>query len=190
MLPARLWLPLVIAVAISIATAGADGALQPPLLGHEVEIGAGLTLRTKILQLEKSIIEAETAQRGYLLTRKDTYLEPFQRSLESIRPLQREILDLMHDEKAERDKLTDLNALIALEARRDGAHGEGGERARTSIARWPSSRATRAGSCPRSCTPSFASLNTIVSAADGPALPRMGGLRRRPAARESSPPSD
>ena len=33
---------------------------------------------------------------------------------DAIPPLQREILDLTHDEKAERDKLTEVNALIAL----------------------------------------------------------------------------
>jgi len=114
LLPARLWLPLVIAVAISVAALVATELSDRLFSDTKAEIGMGLTVRAKILQLEKAIIEAETSQRGYLLTRKDAYLEPFQRSIDSIRPLQREILDLMHDEKAERDKLTDVNALIAL----------------------------------------------------------------------------
>jgi signal transduction histidine kinase len=114
LLPARLWLPLIVAVAISIATLVASELSGRVFTDTKAEIGAGLMLRAKIQQLEKTIIEAETSQRGYLLTRKDAYLEPFQRSIDAIRPIQREILDLMHDEKAERDKLTDVNALIAL----------------------------------------------------------------------------
>jgi signal transduction histidine kinase len=113
-LPTRLWLPLVIAVAISLATLVASELSNRLFADTNAEMGMGLTLRAKILQLEKTIIEAETAQRGYLLTRKDAYLEPFKRSIDAIPPLQHEILDLMHDEKAERDKLTDVNALIAL----------------------------------------------------------------------------
>ncbi len=114
MLPARLWVPLVIAVAISVAILVAAELSTRLFSDTKAEIGASLALRAKILQLEKTVIEAETSQRGYLLTRKDAYLEPFQRSIDAIRPLQREILDLTHDEKAERDKLTDVNALIAL----------------------------------------------------------------------------
>ncbi|HLX23529.1 MAG TPA: CHASE3 domain-containing protein [Usitatibacter sp.] len=113
MLPARIWLPLIVAVAISVATLVATELSARVFTDTKAEIGAALTLRAKILQLEKTVIEAETSQRGYLLTRKESYLEPFQRSVGEIRPIQREILDLVHDEKAERDRLTDLNALIA-----------------------------------------------------------------------------
>ena len=113
-LPVRFWLPLVIAVAISIATLVATELSDRLFSDTKAQVGAGLMLRAKILQLEKAVIEAEAAQRGFLLTRKDAYLEPFRRSVDSIRPLQRDILDLTHDEKAERDKLTDVNGLIAL----------------------------------------------------------------------------
>jgi signal transduction histidine kinase len=113
-LPARLWLPLVVAVAIAIATFAATQLSDQIFSDNQAAISNGFTLRAKILQLEKTIIEAETSQRGYLLTRKDTYLEPFQRSVDAIRPLQRDILDLTHDEKVARDRLTDVYGLIAL----------------------------------------------------------------------------
>jgi signal transduction histidine kinase len=66
------------------------------------------------LQLEKTVLEAQTAQRGYLLSRKNDYLAPFQKSVEAIRPLQREVLDLAYQDKAVRDRLTELSQLIAL----------------------------------------------------------------------------
>jgi len=162
MLPARLWLPLVVAVVVSIATVVQTELSSRLFSATKVEIGAGLTLRAKILQLEKAILEAETAQRGYLLTRKDTYLEPFQRSLDSIRPLQREILDLMHDEKAERDKLTDLNALTALklaemERTVKVANGEDFERALAIV------EGDEGRQLSEKLHAAFAGLNTIVS---------------------------
>ena len=114
LLPARFWLPLLVAVAISIATIVATEFADRMFLETKAEIGVGLTLRAQLLQLEKAVIEAETSQRGYLLTRKESYLEPFTRSIESIRPIQHAIMDVLHDDKAERDKLTDVNAIIAL----------------------------------------------------------------------------
>jgi signal transduction histidine kinase len=162
-LPTRLWLPLVIAVAISLATLVASELSNRLFTDTNAEIGVALTLRARILALEKSIIEAETSQRGYLLTRKDAYLEPFQRSVDAIPPLQREILDLTHDEKAERDKLTEVNALVALklsEMERTVKLASGGD--------FDRSLAIVEGDEGRQLSDklhaAFASLNTIVSA--------------------------
>jgi signal transduction histidine kinase len=82
--------------------------------GAQAGIRHGLVLRAKLLQLEKTVLEAETAQRGYLLSRKPVYLEPFQRSVDALRPLQRELLDLAYQDKEVRDRLTELSQLIAL----------------------------------------------------------------------------
>jgi len=82
--------------------------------GAQAGIRDGLVLRTKLLELEKTVLEAETAQRGYLLSRKPLYLEPFRRSVEAIRPLQRDVLDMAYQDKPVRDRLTELSQLIAL----------------------------------------------------------------------------
>jgi signal transduction histidine kinase len=82
--------------------------------GAQADLGNGLKLRAKLLQLEKTLLEAETAQRGYLLSRKAAYLEPFQRSVEAIRPQQRELLDMAFQDKPVRDRLQELSGLIAL----------------------------------------------------------------------------
>ena len=49
-----------------------------------------------------------------MLSRRPSHLEPFQRSLEAIRPVQRELFDLGHRDKALRDRLTEMSELIAL----------------------------------------------------------------------------
>jgi len=114
LLPARLWLPLVVAAVVSVAILVVAELSQRWFSGAQAGIGHGLILRAKLLQLEKTVVEAETAQRGYLLSRKPAYLEPFQRSVEAIRPQQRALLDLAYQDKQVRDRLTELSELIAL----------------------------------------------------------------------------
>jgi CHASE3 domain sensor protein len=99
LLPARLWLPLVVAAVVSVAILVGREIAQRWFSGAQAGLGQGLSLRAKLLQLEKTVLEAETAQRGYLLSRKPAYLEPFRRSVEAIRPLQRELLDLAFQDK-------------------------------------------------------------------------------------------
>jgi len=114
LLPARLWLPLVVAAVVSVAILVVAEFSQRWFSGAQAGIGHGLTLRAKLLQLEKTVVEAETAQRGYLLSRKPAYLEPFRHSVEAIRPQQRALLDLAYQDKQVRDRLTELSELIAL----------------------------------------------------------------------------
>ena len=114
LLPARLWLPLVVAAVVSLAILGVAEVSQRWFTGAQAGIGNGLMLRAKLLQLEKTVLEAETAQRGYLLSRKPAYLEPFQRSVEAARPQQRELLDMAYLDKPVRDRLQELSGLIAL----------------------------------------------------------------------------
>jgi signal transduction histidine kinase len=114
LLPARLWLPLVVAAVVSAAILVVSELSYRLFTDAQAGVGNGLILRAKLLQLEKTVLEAETAQRGYLLSRKSLYLEPFQRSVENIRPLQRDVLDLAYQDKQVRDRLTELSELIAL----------------------------------------------------------------------------
>src|SRR5688572_7838567 len=114
LLPARLWLPLVVAAVVSLAILGVAELSQRMFAGAQAGIGNGLMMRAKLLQLEKTVLEAETAQRGYLLSRNPAYLEPFQRSVEAIRTQQRELLDIAFQDKPVRDRLQELSGLIAL----------------------------------------------------------------------------
>jgi signal transduction histidine kinase len=114
LLPARIWLPLVVAAVVSVAILGVSELSYQWFTKTQAGIGQGFILREKLLQLQNTVLEAQTAQRGYLLSRKSDYLIPFQKSIEAIRPLQREVLDLAYQDKAVRDRLTELSQLIAL----------------------------------------------------------------------------
>ena len=114
LLPARFWLPLAVAAVVSAAILIVAELSQRSFVGAQEGVRHGLVLRAKLLQLEKTVLEAETAQRGYLLFRKPVHLEPFQRSVEALRPLQRELLDLAYQDKQVRDRLTELSQLITL----------------------------------------------------------------------------
>ena len=114
LLPARFWLPLVVAAVVSAAILIVAELSQRSFMGAQEGVRHGLVLRAKLLQLEKTVLEAETAQRGYLLFRKPVHLEPFQRSVEALRPLQRELLDLAYQDKQVRDRLAELSQLITL----------------------------------------------------------------------------
>jgi signal transduction histidine kinase len=104
----------VVAAVVSAAILVVSELTYQRFTGAQAGIGHGLILRAKLQQLEKTLLEAETAQRGYLLSRKSVYLDPFQRSVEALRPLQRELLDLAYQDKAVRDRLTELSQNIAL----------------------------------------------------------------------------
>src|SRR5258708_18303522 len=114
LLPARLWLPLAVAVVIAASVLVVSELSYRWFTGAQAGIRQGLELQAKLLQLQKTVVEAETAQRGYLLSRKSVYLEPFRQSVDAIRPQQRELLDLAFQDKGMRDRLSELNQLIAL----------------------------------------------------------------------------
>jgi signal transduction histidine kinase len=114
LLPVRFWLPLVVAAVVSVAILVVSELSYRWFTGAQAGIDQGFILREKLLQLEKTVLEAQTAQRGYLLSRRAIYLEPFRRSVDAIRPLQRDLLDLAYQDKAVRDRLTELSQLIAL----------------------------------------------------------------------------
>jgi signal transduction histidine kinase len=53
-------------------------------VGNLDELGAMAVARTSILGLERSMLDAETGQRGYLLTSQAEYLQPYDRALQDI----------------------------------------------------------------------------------------------------------
>ncbi len=113
-LPARFWLPLVVAAAVSGATLVVSELSYRSFTEDLADLGKGFELRARLLELEKSVVEAEAAQRGYLLSRRLGNLESFQHSVNAIPAIQREILDLAYRDKAVRDGLAQLGQDLAI----------------------------------------------------------------------------
>src|SRR5271166_6052124 len=66
----------------------------------------------KLQTLRIDITQAETGQRGYMLTGQDRYLELYQAGVNQVRQDLKELPDLIADNPRERDAITQLNPLI------------------------------------------------------------------------------
>jgi CHASE3 domain sensor protein len=65
-------------------------------------------------QVLNNLIDAETSQRGYLLTGKDEYLEPYKRSIKNIGPLLDSTEKMLIDNPSQTDNIRELNKLVKL----------------------------------------------------------------------------
>ena len=64
------------------------------------EMGAAATVRMSIHALQRSILDAETGQRGYLLTGRKEYLQPYEQALKNLDKLFQS-LDMYYGKKQE-----------------------------------------------------------------------------------------
>lgn len=113
-LPAKYWLPLVAAIAISTAMFLVSEMSYRSFAETRAEVSAGVILQSRLLEYEKTIVDAESAQRGFLITRRADYLEPFPRALERLRALQSDLRDLVSVNREIRERFADINVLVAL----------------------------------------------------------------------------
>jgi signal transduction histidine kinase len=67
----------------------------------------------KLQAVRIDITQAETGQRGYILTGKNRYLELYEAGVEEVRQDMKELPDLIADNPRERDAITRLDPLIA-----------------------------------------------------------------------------
>ncbi len=77
------------------------------------ELGAMGSARTSIQGLERGILDAETGQRGYLLTGQKAYLEPYDEALRTIDQSFRFLDSYYGQQTNARDVLSKLHALTA-----------------------------------------------------------------------------
>jgi signal transduction histidine kinase len=113
-LPAKYWLPLLVAIAVTGAVLAFSELAYRAFGVSRGEMDQRMAVQTKILELQKTISAAESGQRGYLLTRRTEYLEPFQRSVTQLRVVREQLRDMVANDKALRDQLGELNELITL----------------------------------------------------------------------------
>jgi signal transduction histidine kinase len=107
-------LPLLGAVAISTVMFLVSETSYRAFSNTRDDLGTGLALQTHLLELEKTLVDAESSQRGYLVTRRSDYLVPFSKAIERVRPLQANLRDLVSVDREIRERFADVNASIAL----------------------------------------------------------------------------
>jgi signal transduction histidine kinase/CheY-like chemotaxis protein len=100
--------------AFSLLALAGLGAIIVALSAGQAEkaVNHALQVREAEVLLFSTVQDAETGQRGYLLTGDISYLDPFKRAQESIPELKRTLSDLIENDPAQRRRLADLNADI------------------------------------------------------------------------------
>jgi signal transduction histidine kinase len=109
----KTWLPLLIAFLISISALVLSEMSHYRLSENKTKLEQSVATMESLLGLEAAILNVENAQRGYLLTRKQEFLTPFEQSARQIRPFQQKLMELVAGSKEMRDGTIELNALIA-----------------------------------------------------------------------------
>jgi len=87
-------------------------------LSSSYSLGFGSMLASSRLgQLRALVVDAETGQRGYLLTRRDSYLDPYEQALSRINVLEAELRDY-YLERNDAQSLERFGAVVAQIAAR------------------------------------------------------------------------
>ncbi len=109
-------LAIIVSMILVIAGAAASLFLVRTVDGQLADIGEAYEARRQARELMISVVEAETGQRGYLLTQDGRYLEPYNRAVASIDDSYRRLLDLIRDNPAQSLRIEGIDA--DLEAKR------------------------------------------------------------------------
>lgn len=110
--PPRVLLTLLVTAAISMVVLAIS-----ELAFTEIEAGRNAArqitdARTQVTQMRESIVQAESSQRGYLITADQRYLQPFDGSIERVRATLAELQRLAALQPELREPLQALNPLV------------------------------------------------------------------------------
>ena len=103
---------LVLAIVAALATVLISEAAYRRSIDRLNDIGEMLVARLNIQRLERSLLDAETGQRGYLLTARKEYLEPYLASLASITECFKALDDYYGDEAFPKTALLKMHAMV------------------------------------------------------------------------------
>lgn len=78
----------------------------------EARLAHTLNVRHHIERLRNNIVDMETGQRGYLLTGRDTYLDPYRAGRADLPVARRELGALVADNPGQAARLADIDALL------------------------------------------------------------------------------
>jgi signal transduction histidine kinase len=83
-LPWRIAVPLAVGVAVSLTILGLSEVAYKRLDATHSRMSAALQAQAQLTELFAAVVDAETGQRGFLLTRRDEYLVPYKEALPRI----------------------------------------------------------------------------------------------------------
>jgi len=101
-------LAIVVSMLLVLAAAAASLFLVRTVDNQLVDIGNTYEVRRQARELMLAMVEAETGQRGYLLTHDQAYLDPYSRAVASIDSTYTELLRLVGTNQSQRLRLDGL----------------------------------------------------------------------------------
>jgi signal transduction histidine kinase len=115
-LPRKYWFLLLVALIVTGAIFAVSEYSYQSFARTRGEMGQSMALRAKLLELQKTVLEAEGGQRAYLLTQRPEYLEPFRHARSSLDSLRAQLRVLASGDARGDEHLAALNDLITLRA--------------------------------------------------------------------------
>jgi two-component sensor histidine kinase len=98
-------LAIVISMLLVLAAAAASLYLVRTVDSQLADIGDTYEVRRQARELMLAVVDAETGQRGYLLTQDSAYLDPYNRAVASMDSTYAELMRLVSDNEAQRIRL-------------------------------------------------------------------------------------
>jgi len=115
LLPGKYWLPLIVAFVVTGAILAVSELSWRALDATRGEAAEGMGLQSNVLELQSALLEAESAQRAFLLTRNIDYIASFQVAVERLRPLRQQLRESAPPDRTARTRLADLQEAVALQ---------------------------------------------------------------------------
>ncbi|QJR13459.1 CHASE3 domain-containing protein [Usitatibacter palustris] len=112
-LPLKYWFPLLVALLVTGAILFVSEMSYRTFSQTRGEITQAMAFQARLMELEKTIYEAQAAQRGFLLSHRPEYMDAVKASIAASRPVREQLRDLLPD-KPTRERLADLNELVTL----------------------------------------------------------------------------
>jgi len=113
-LPLKIVIPLVLGIVVSLAIAVYAELGYRRLEIANRQMAVALEMQANLLETMALIVDAETGERGFLLTGKDEYLEPYNAALPKINNAFHRLREMLvqNGTVAERDILGNINSLV------------------------------------------------------------------------------
>ena len=113
-LPLKIVIPLVLGIVVSLAIAVYAELGYRRLEIANREMAVALEMQANLLETMALVVDAETGERGYLLTGREEYLEPYTASLPKIDRAFHRLREMLVENgtAAERDLLGNINSLV------------------------------------------------------------------------------
>lgn len=106
-------LSIIVSLLLVLAAAASSLFLVRSVDSQLSDIGNTYEVRRQARELILALVDAETGQRGYLITQDPQYLEPYETATAALDSTYRGLIDLIRDNPAQLEQIEPLEALIA-----------------------------------------------------------------------------